>query len=92
MAANHSGINQPNQRFSTLWLIADTFYSIPMKEPVTRVTVGRKPGNNIVLSNSDVSGDHAVFTLKVAQISLWEVQDLGSRNGTFVDGQRILRK
>lgn len=33
-----------------------------------------------------------MFTLKVAQISLWEVQDLGSRNGTFVDGQRILRK
>ena len=63
-----------------------------MSNQTKRVTVGRKQGNSIVLPNPDVSGDHAVLTLKEPETNTWEIQDLGSRNGTFVDGQRILRK
>lgn len=57
-----------------------------------RVTIGRKPGNTIVLTNADVSGDHAVLTLLDERTNTWELQDLGSRNGTLVDGVRIFRK
>ena len=63
-----------------------------MSNEVKRVTVGRKPGNTIVIDTADVSGDHAVLTRLDETTSAWEVQDVGSRNGTFVDGQRILRK
>ncbi|AXE21770.1 hypothetical protein DR864_28250 (plasmid) [Runella rosea] len=63
-----------------------------MSSQAKRVTVGRKPGNTIVLTNADVSGDHAILTLIDALTNRWEIQDVGSRNGTFVDGQRILRK
>ncbi|MEO6282961.1 MAG: FHA domain-containing protein [Dyadobacter sp.] len=63
-----------------------------MSNQPKRVTVGRKQGNTIVLPGADVSGDHAVLTLKEPQTNTWEIQDLGSRNGTFVDGQRVLRK
>ena len=61
-------------------------------DPPTRVTVGRKPGNTLVLPNADVSGDHALLTLRNPLTEIWEIQDLGSRNGTFVDGQRVKRK
>ncbi len=63
-----------------------------MSSQTKRVTVGRKPGNTIVLNNADVSGDHAVLSLLDAATNKWEIQDVGSQNGTFVDGQRILRK
>lgn len=63
-----------------------------MSNQPKRVTVGRKPGNTIVLTNADVSGDHAILTLLDAPTNTWEIQDAGSRNGTFVDGQRIMRK
>lgn len=63
-----------------------------MSDQPKRVTVGRRQGNTIVLPGQDVSGDHAVLTLKEPLTNTWEIQDLGSRNGTFVDGQRILSK
>ncbi|MCF0075090.1 FHA domain-containing protein [Dyadobacter sp. CY261] len=63
-----------------------------MSDQPKRVTVGRRQGNTIILPNPDVSGDHAVLTLKEPSTNTWEIQDLGSRNGTFVDGQRILSK
>lgn len=57
-----------------------------------RVTIGRKPGNTIVLNSHDVSGTHASLTLVTPVTNTWELQDLGSANGTFVDGMRVHRK
>jgi len=49
-------------------------------------TVGRKPVCDIVLDDVAVSGQHAlVKTVGVKST----IQDLGSKNGTFVEGERV---
>jgi hypothetical protein len=53
-----------------------------------RVTIGRTGSNDVPLAyDKAVSGLHAVLEPVGAG---WCVQDLGSRNGTFVRGERIL--
>ena len=55
-----------------------------------RTTLGRKPHNHIVLTDSAVSGEHCVFELKgLADVF---VQDLGSTNGTYINGQMVQRQ
>jgi predicted component of type VI protein secretion system len=52
-----------------------------------RVTLGRDPSNLVcVLDDGTVSGMHAVIE---QYSSGWALRDLGSRNGTFVNGRRI---
>ncbi|MFM8414462.1 MAG: sigma 54-interacting transcriptional regulator [Planctomycetota bacterium] len=51
-----------------------------------RVTLGRAPGNRIVVHDERASRFHAeVFEAEGA----WVVRDLGSRNGTLVDGEPL---
>lgn len=54
--------------------------------PGTRYTIGRAPGNSIVVGDSMVSASHAV--LEVAADGSLNISDAGSTNGTFVNGQR----
>lgn len=63
-----------------------------MNPQARRITIGRKRGNTIVLNNHDVSGTHATLTLITPVTNTWEIQDMGSANGTFVDGMRVYRK
>jgi len=49
-------------------------------------TIGRKPGNDIVLEDADVSGQHA--QIKVDG-SVYILEDLQSTNGTFLNDSRI---
>ena len=51
-----------------------------------RTTIGRKPHNDIQIDNLAVSGDHAVI-VTILQDSFLE--DLGSTNGTVVNGQSV---
>src|SRR5258706_4428875 len=51
-----------------------------------RTTIGRKPPNDIQIDNLAVSGEHAVI-VTILQDSFLE--DLGSTNGTVVNGQPI---
>lgn len=61
------------------------------REPltVTRpiVRIGRDRSNDIVLSDTDVSGFHAEILADSAGL---QILDLGSANGTEVDGRRLL--
>ena len=50
------------------------------------VTVGRQRTNNIVIDDPTVSRQHATIKLEGEQFVLY---DLGSANGTFVDGERV---
>ena len=56
-----------------------------------RTTIGRRPYNDIVIDNLAVSGEHAVVLLHAAS-GIFEVEDLGSTNGTYVNGKAIQRQ
>lgn len=52
-----------------------------------RTTIGRGPGNVMRLSSPRASGEHAVIAWSGDG---WRIRDLGSRNGTWVDGVRLM--
>lgn len=51
-----------------------------------RTTIGRKPHNDIQIDNLAISGEHAVV---ISILNDCFLEDLGSTNGTFVNGQSI---
>lgn len=51
-----------------------------------RTTIGRRPSNHIVIDNLAISGEHAVIVTILNDSFL---EDLGSTNGTVVNGQTI---
>lgn len=50
-------------------------------------TVGRVPGNTIMLEDNAISSSHAELSLKGDE---YAVRDLNSTNGTRVNGQRVV--
>ncbi len=54
-----------------------------------KLVIGRRESCDIVLRFSNVSGQHARMTLEQGY---WFLKDLGSKNGTKVNGYRISRK
>ena len=51
-----------------------------------RVTIGRRPYNDIVLENAAISGEHAIVANVLNEYLL---EDLNSTNGTYVNGQPV---
>lgn len=45
-------------------------------------TIGREPGNTIIVDEDTVSARHAQFVLERGR---WWLEDLGSTNGTFIN-------
>ena len=56
----------------------------------TKLTIGRSPDNDFVISHPRVSRHHAQLTREDGKV--WLLEDLESSNGTFVDGERITRR
>ena len=57
---------------------------LPVADRLLRI--GRKPGNDIVLADEKTSGVHCEIAPEGDRLVL---KDLGSTNGTFLDGKRI---
>ena len=55
----------------------------------TALTVGRRESSDIVLRFPNVSGSHCELFV---QDGYWHVKDLGSSNGTKVNGSRVNRQ
>jgi predicted component of type VI protein secretion system len=51
------------------------------------VTIGRDPMTDIVINDPEVSRHHAKLSRRAG--GGYEIQDMGSTNGTFVDGKRL---
>jgi hypothetical protein len=49
-------------------------------------SIGRDVNNSIVIDDSFVSADHALLTFRGRA---WYVEDRGSTNGTWLNGQRV---
>lgn len=64
------------------------------REPTSRirlqtrvVTIGRRPDNDVVLTDLGVSKQHA--ELRMSATGHYQIIDLGSHNGTYVNGVRV---
>ena len=53
----------------------------------TSVTIGRKSDNDIVILNPGVSEHHAI--IEQTSFGGWQIRDLNSLNGTYINGKRI---
>ena len=58
--------------------------------PARAMRIGRVPDNDLVLPHLDVSRHHA--ELRKSPTGSYEIIDLGSHNGTYVNGQRVTSK
>ena len=67
-------------------LMADSAVLQEMTLSKERITIGRRPSNDIVIDNLAISGQHAAITT-IQDDSFLE--DLGSTNGTLVNGQPV---
>lgn len=68
----------------TLALPSGATEAFDLRQP--SVTIGREPGNDLVLADGSVSRRHARLDLQAGRVA---ITDLGSMNGTFVNGSRI---
>lgn len=76
------GYETPDATLAELWEGAVT-ESHPLREINL---IGRAADNTIVLTDERVSAHHARLTFSGSQ---WLLEDLGSRNGTFVNDLRL---
>jgi FHA domain len=53
------------------------------------VTIGSAPSNDLIIEDATVSRRHARLTRAAAQDE-YQITDLGSTNGTYVNGRRVL--
>ena len=54
-----------------------------------RTTLGRRHTNDVALADLSVSGVHCVFE-RLGPSEVW-LKDMGSTNGTFINGERVQR-
>ena len=84
-------LSGPTKRLATLTLAE----AAPVDGPIGRVVpidrplvIGRRGECDVVLQDDAVSGHHARVSWDTDS---WQVEDLSSTNGTFVNGRRVSR-
>lgn len=92
-----------SERFRDLWSgVAESAHSLMHpREPVSatsllaldraqsdRLLIGRHPRCDVLLTDSSVSRRHAQIAFRDG---VWTIRDLGSTNGTFVNGAKVGR-
>jgi|694.fasta_scaffold07818_9 EAL domain-containing protein (putative c-di-GMP-specific phosphodiesterase class I) len=87
------GVAQPSTTNAIVWMLSGSLSGTDKSQTYSlmppSVRVGRKPGSDLLLSHPTVSGQHARFDIRESE--LWLVE-LGSTNGTFVNGKRLLNE
>jgi pSer/pThr/pTyr-binding forkhead associated (FHA) protein len=70
-------------------LVVNSGPNIGKVYPLTQseIVIGRDPTNDIVINDAEVSRKHARLML---QAGSYVLEDLGSTNGTYVGGQKLL--
>jgi hypothetical protein len=91
LLARHDALLQPGRRIVGRLVVvepAETDLPVGAGFPLTpRTLIGRHPGSDVVLDDSFVSGEHAELEADEAG---WVLRDLGSTNGTFVNGEEVI--
>jgi hypothetical protein len=72
----------------TVTLDGTSLQELEITRENAKTTIGRRSGNDVVLTNPAISGEHAVIEAHGNEFFL---QDLNSTNGTQVNGQPITR-
>ena len=87
-AESSVGRDQPESRTATLVIADPGSTGLPpgIDVPLSAMSsIGRRPTNLVPLDDPSVSGEHAEITFVRDR---WWVRDLGSTNGTLVNGER----
>ena len=85
MTADTDPLEPPqNDAWNGPYLILESSKTYPLSNPVTNI--GRREGNDLVVSDPRVSRDHAQIRIIHGECVLF---DLNSTGGTFVNGHRI---
>lgn len=64
-----------------------TVQEVPFDRP--SITIGRKPSNDLSFNRAEISGSHAAF---VFENNEYFVMDLGSTNGTLLNGAQLVAR
>jgi len=64
-----------------------TAQEVPFDRPT--ITIGRKPNNDLAFNRPEISGSHAAFLFEKNE---YYVMDLGSTNGTLMNGAQLVAK
>ncbi len=58
--------------------------------PKRSLLIGRSAACDVVVEHPEVSGRHAI--LSITHDGHYEIQDIGSKNGVYVNGERVIKK
>jgi len=73
-----------SKREPVAWLVGEGQIAYPLR--LGKNTIGRQDDNSVVLDDTTISRHHAVLYMERNAVTL---QDLGSSNGTYVNGARL---
>ncbi len=80
---------EPSNQIIKITLSGINSMDLKMAELQTSITIGRKPANDIFISDNSVSGKHCLISRTDNEVF---IEDLDSTNGTIINGEMISEK